>query len=307
MMGVTVKATTGWMTGRRIAGGMRWKSSVRVGRERLGIVFDIDGVLIRGKTVLPEAVRTIRKLVDMKVPFIFLTNGGGVTEEKRAEAMSRKFGVEIDPGMVVLSHSPMAPLAQQFRDDNVLILGKDTCKMMFHDSIDWGRDLQIACDLLRSDRGHVGTLGAHPTAEQSVPIFFSNGDFLWSNDFPQTRFAQGAFRVALEAMYKVIAKLTSRDLDYTIYGKPERATYDFAHKTLLQVAQKLYPHAAPDSLATNVYMVGDNPASDIEGANRYGWRSVLVRTGVYAGGQHFATHLEDDVERGVEVILRESL
>lgn len=30
-------------------------------------------------------------------------------------------------------------------------------------------------------------------------------------------------------------------------------------------------------------MVGDNPASDIAGANGYGWESILVRTGVFRG------------------------
>lgn len=30
-------------------------------------------------------------------------------------------------------------------------------------------------------------------------------------------------------------------------------------------------------------MVGDNPKSDIAGANAYGWQSILVRTGVFRG------------------------
>lgn len=30
-----------------------------------------------------------------------------------------------------------------------------------------------------------------------------------------------------------------------------------------------------------IYMVGDNPESDIKGANDNGWESVLLRTGVY--------------------------
>lgn len=40
-----------------------------------------------------------------------------------------------------------------------------------------------------------------------------------------------------------------------------------------------------------VYMVGDNPESDILGANQYKspagstWNSILVRTGVYSGGE----------------------
>jgi ribonucleotide monophosphatase NagD (HAD superfamily) len=28
-------------------------------------------------------------------------------------------------------------------------------------------------------------------------------------------------------------------------------------------------------------MVGDNPSGDIEGANRKGWESILVRTGIF--------------------------
>ena len=32
---------------------------------------------------------------------------------------------------------------------------------------------------------------------------------------------------------------------------------------------------------TNFYMIGDNPKSDIAGANAKGWTSILVRTGVF--------------------------
>lgn len=34
----------------------------------------------------------------------------------------------------------------------------------------------------------------------------------------------------------------------------------------------------------NIYMIGDNPASDIVGGNMYGWNTCLVRTGVFQGG-----------------------
>ena len=33
----------------------------------------------------------------------------------------------------------------------------------------------------------------------------------------------------------------------------------------------------------NIYMIGDNPKSDIRGANNAGWKSILVRTGVFKG------------------------
>jgi len=33
-------------------------------------------------------------------------------------------------------------------------------------------------------------------------------------------------------------------------------------------------------------MIGDNPAGDIIGANDFGWKSILVRTGVYKYGSY---------------------
>ena len=39
-------------------------------------------------------------------------------------------------------------------------------------------------------------------------------------------------------------------------------------------------------LPKNIYMVGDNPASDIIGGNMYGWNTCLVRTGVFQGGEN---------------------
>ena len=45
-------------------------------------MFDIDGVLVRGKEVLPAAIQAFRKLVDkngqFRVPVIFVTNAGSI-------------------------------------------------------------------------------------------------------------------------------------------------------------------------------------------------------------------------------------
>ena len=41
-----------------------------------------------------------------------------------------------------------------------------------------------------------------------------------------------------------------------------------------------------EKLPENIYMVGDNPASDIIGGNMYGWNTCLVRTGVFQGGDN---------------------
>ncbi|KAG2731865.1 hypothetical protein G9P44_005452 [Scheffersomyces stipitis] len=80
-------------------------------------------------------------------------------------------------------------------------------------------------------------------------------------------FGQGAFRIIVENLYREVNQLKdSQHLHSIIMGKPFKIQYDFAH------------HNSPFK---SIFMVGDNPASDIKGANDNGWESILVRTGVY--------------------------
>lgn len=60
-----------------------------------------------------------------------------------------------------------------------------------------------------------------------------------------------------------------------------------------------------------IYMIGDNPKSDISGANALGdpWRSVLVRTGVFQGlndAEHPAHLAVDSVADAVAAALHEA-
>lgn len=64
-----------------------------------GIMFDIDGVLLRGKTPIPDADKALRSLLDesgkkFAVPAVFCTNGFGLREVKAA-TLSEKLGVEV--------------------------------------------------------------------------------------------------------------------------------------------------------------------------------------------------------------------
>ena len=76
---------------------------------------------------------------------------------------------------------------------------------VFHDSREWGRDIQYAVDLMRADRGVFGTVLTNEEIRRRspMPIYFSHADLLWGNDFSVARLGQGAFRVALEAVFKV--------------------------------------------------------------------------------------------------------
>lgn len=148
--------------------------------------------------------------------------------------------------------------------------------LVFSDSRDYATDLQLIMDLLQSENGVLGTRAKNPES-QTLPIYFSQGDLLCPTEHPYPRMSQGTFRIALEAIYKAI---TGHELERVVYGKPETATYKFADEVLTSWMGELH---GEERLPDNVYMVGDNPQSDIVGGNNYGWNTCLVRTGVYQG------------------------
>ncbi|SCU85450.1 LAFA_0D15720g1_1 [Lachancea sp. 'fantastica'] len=170
--------------------------------------------------------------------------------------------------------------------------------LVFNDPRDWGADIQIILDILNSEGGMLNTVrqssSAAPLSKPSVPIYFSNNDLVWANQYSLNRIGQGAFRTVIETLY---SRLNSgAELEDTIIGKPTKVTYDFAHHVLIKWREKLAngskndiplpklgisPESSPFS---KVFMVGDNPASDIIGAHNYGWSTCLVRSGVYRNG-----------------------
>lgn len=87
---------------------------------------DIDGVILRGHDTIPEAPKAIRMLngenkYNIKVPHIFVTNGGGKSEETRCHDLSQRLGVSIEQNQIIQGHTPMRDLAQRF--STVLVVG----------------------------------------------------------------------------------------------------------------------------------------------------------------------------------------
>ncbi|KAI9717672.1 MAG: hypothetical protein M1812_004617 [Candelaria pacifica] len=88
--------------------------------------FDIDGVLIRGGKPIPEAVEAMKVLngqneYGIKVPYIFVTNGGGKTEQERCLDLSRQLEMEVSPGQFICGHTPMREMAERY--GTVLVVG----------------------------------------------------------------------------------------------------------------------------------------------------------------------------------------
>ena len=68
-------------------------------KPEFGLLFDIDGVLVRGKKVLPTARDAIRQLVNSNgqfwVPSIFVTNAGNSLRQSKAKQLSEWLDAEV--------------------------------------------------------------------------------------------------------------------------------------------------------------------------------------------------------------------
>ncbi|KAK9064128.1 hypothetical protein SSX86_018000 [Deinandra increscens subsp. villosa] len=343
-------------------------------RPSFGIAFDIDGVILRGRSPIGDSPKALRRLYDdsgsLKIPYLFLTNGGGIPESRRAAELSQLLGVHIDPIQVVQGHSPFKNLLARLENELVVATGKgepavvmseygfkkaisldeyasyfnsidplspyktwttkqpsneqrnpsdsvpsfdvtsERVKAAFvvSDPVDWGRDIQVLCDILRS-----GGLPGEKS-EHQPHMYFAADDLEYQAVFPSERLGMGAFRIALESIFNSIHHTP---LKYTSFGKPNPFVFKNAESVLMQLKSLTsdadlngdYKDMKSHHFET-LYMIGDNPSVDIKGARKAGhpWFSILTRTGVFRGKENHtdypAHQVVDTVEEAVEFMLQ---
>ncbi|KAI1250756.1 hypothetical protein MGN70_007814 [Eutypa lata] len=170
-------------------------------------------------------------------------------------------------------------------------------------------------------------------------LLFCNPDLEWATQHRHPRLAQGAFRAALAGVWRELTKGRA-ELRFGVCGKPSQTTFMYAEKTLVGFAasgraagggsgsgggsggrvsdvngeggrgrEGGVAGVGENAGIKTVYMVGDNPESDIAGANAYSsqvgleWKSVLVETGVHVSGTrpaHQPTYIASNVKKAVE-------
>lgn len=195
---------------------------------------------------------------------------------------------------------------------------------VYNDPRDWGLDLTVILDLLLSQGGKLGTLSPlnnradlpnRGYQQDGQPeLWFANPDLWWAAKHPLPRLGQGGFREALEGVWAA-ATGGSRmgvKLHKHVIGKPFHGTYEFAEKRLIQHRHDLFRGQDMEPLK-RVYMIGDNPESDIRGGNTFQsphgaeWNTVLVKTGVYKDGEDPSwkpTRIVEDVWDAVQWALK---
>lgn len=297
-----------------------------VSRLAKAVAFDIDGVLLRGSVPIPGADEAIKLLQKHKIPFVFVTNGGGMHEAKKAAELRKKLGVNISDKQVIVCHTPFRRLAGQFGSQNVLLIGRNECLdvakaygfnrvqtpnmllhrtphllptrkvetqhsnedpwdlsacFIFHDPYDWSLEMQVLHDVILTSLSKQGNRG-------HLPVFACNADLVYATEHPLPRFTQGAFVESFRHLFQITHQNSPIHFEY--FGKPFRVQYEYAEEVLYKQVQDLGLDTP-----TVFYGIGDNPKSDIRGANNAGdhWRSLLVKTGLFTDKDGTGNDSED--------------
>ncbi|XP_062589403.1 haloacid dehalogenase-like hydrolase domain-containing 5 [Saccostrea cucullata] len=278
-----------------------------------GFLFDIDGVIKRGKRILPSAREAFQLLTDesgkFRLPVVFVTNAGNTFRQTKADELSELLGIKISTEQLVMSHSPLK-MFKRFHNMHTLICGQgpiegiardlgftnittvdqlrelfpyldmvdhshrkvEPCPVkfanfkpieavvLFGEPNQWDSKLQLIVDVLVCNGMPSHLPKEFPSTH--LPIVACNMDLFWMAEVPIPRFGHGMFLTFLETAYQ---QYTGRELKYSaLLGKPSLFTYHYADNVLWKHAKQLGFRSLK-----SIYCVGDNPNTDIYGANVY--------------------------------------
>ncbi|NXN40480.1 HDHD5 hydrolase, partial [Rhinoptilus africanus] len=262
-----------------------------------GFLFDIDGVLVRGKTPIPAAKTAFQKLVNSQgqflVPVVFVTNAGDCLRQKKADQLSHLLGVPISQDQVMMSHSPLR-MFKRYHEKCVLVSGQGPLLDIAQDlgfcqpiTIETLREKHPLLDVVDHDRRPdvlvTVVLFGEPVRWETnlqliidvlltsgypgnpyrhenaphIPVLACNMDLMWVAEAQSPRFGHGTFMVCLENIYK---KITGKDLKYeALMGKPSKLTYQYAEYLIrAQAAERQWKQPIQ-----TLYAVGDNLMTDV--------------------------------------------
>ena len=239
------------------------------------ILFDSDGVLARWPSAVPEAPEAVARLNSLGKPYFVLTNDASALPETRS-ARYGELGLAIDAGKIISSG---LMLEHYFRDLNLagsrcVVLGTEDSASYVQQAggevVTFEKDFDVLV---------IGDQEGFPFVEATGKVLSNlfrridrgempylvvpNPDVIYPEGKGYS-FASGA----IAQMFESAIAMRYRDglnLKFTRLGKPHPAMFE---------------EAIQRCGTRDVVMIGDNPDTDIRGANQAGITSVLVETGV---------------------------
>lgn len=225
---------------------------------RCGFLIDMDGVIYRGKQIVPGADRFIQTLLERQIPFTFLTNNSQRTRRDVVMKLSR-MGIHVDEKHIFTCAMATARfLAEQKPGGTAFVIGEGGLLQALHTNgyaiVDDDPDYVVVGE---------GRTFNMEIVEAAVRMILRGSKLIATNIDPNCPTSQG-LRPGCGAIVAMLE--TATGLKAFSVGKPSPVMMRAARKEL--------------GLSTSeTIMIGDTMETDILGGVSMGYRTVLVMTG----------------------------
>ena len=230
-------------------------------RDVRGVVLDLDGTVYVGDTVIPGAPAAIDTLRAAGLGIRFATNTTRLSRGALVDRL-RGFGIEVSADDVITAPVAAANWLRARRKRTVALYVADAGRADFDE---FRNDEQTPGAVVVGDLGAAWTFDLLNRAFRQL---LGGAELL---AIQRNRYWKTEDGLALDAGPFVAALEYAAGKQAVTVGKPSAAFFDAATRSL-------------ELPAAQVLMVGDDVASDVEGAMAAGLRGALVRTGKFQPG-----------------------
>ena len=236
------------------------------------VIFDIDGVLLRGLIALPHAADSVRKLREHGIIVSFLTNNSSSAPEVYAQRLIDA-GIEASPDEIMTSAIATALYLKKQSPDGakILVLGEEGITSAMTDAgftiVGYDNSSPVEYVVVGMDR----QFNYEKLARAQSEIWFNKAKLIGTNNDPIYPIENGGIRPGGGTMIAALEACARQKA--LIIGKPQTITID-----LILEKHKIDRDEA--------MIVGDNIDTDILAGKRFGIVTAFVLTGI---------HTEDDL------------
>ncbi len=225
----------------------------------IGILFDLDGVIYQGDSLISGAKESINLLRQNNIPCRFITNTTRMTKKNLVTKL-QAMGLTLEVNEVFAAPHAAVEYCKNMKYTTIDLVVPDN--EMEEDFIDFDLHAENPQAIVLGDMGNLFTFDLLNALFKKIlngaEIVAMHKNKYWHSGNGLT-LDLGAFVSALEF---------ATEKEAVVIGKP--------NPHLFQLAVK------PWGLSfQSIYMVGDDIGGDIGGANNVGMQSILVKTGKY--------------------------
>ena len=234
-------------------------------------LFDLDGVFYVDDQLIPGANATLQWLQQRKIPYRFITNNTTLPRNKLTEKLN-KIGLEVKEEDLISANYAGVLLLKKLKINTCRLVLMEAAQADYHvfNSDDPNPQALVV--------GDIGPNWDYDLMDKLMNAIFKGAQLiaLHKGRYFQTEkgltIDSGAFVAGLEHATQTTA---------VVVGKPEPTFFELATQNF-------------DCLPEEIAMVGDDLINDIEGAQKMGYSTFLVKTGKFRAPLYEASFIRPD-------------